>query len=402
MTQRQKGYLYQSHGAWYVRYREGVYRPDGSIASVQRSRRLASTREFPKKSEVVQLRDEFMAKLKRIGFTPEAGVSLVEFVENVHFPRIAGRLAASTVKGYREAWRCHLKQRVDRFRVREFRTTDGETLMRDIEREHGTDLAHGSYRIIKVTLSAIFTHAKRLGIVDQNPIHDVSVPNGKKHGRKRLAYTLEEAEMHLELFSGDSISVRGQDGSVYTPEISAATVRALIAVATFAGLRLGEIRGLWWEDDEDDRLTIRRSVWRTQVKDTKTHEDEENPGVVPIIRPLRVLLDAIRPENAYGWIFPNTIGGALDLANIAERVIKPVFQANGLDWKGWHAYRRGLATNLKKLGVPDTTIQAILRHESVSTTQRFYIKTAREDAMDAMKRLEEKLTCAAVVQQTVN
>src|SRR5271157_4458294 len=30
-------------------------------------------------------------------FTPEAGVSLVEFVENVYFPRIAERLAASTV-----------------------------------------------------------------------------------------------------------------------------------------------------------------------------------------------------------------------------------------------------------------------------------------------------------------
>jgi integrase len=83
-------------------------------------------------------------------------------------------------------------------------------------------------------------------------------------------------------------------------------------------------------------------------------------------------------------------------------VIKPVFKANGLDWKGWHAYRRGLATNLKKLGVPDTTIQAIPRHESVSTTQRFYVKTAREDAMDAMKKFEEKLECAAVVQQMVN
>jgi hypothetical protein len=103
MTQQQKGYLYQSHGAWYVRYRQQVYEPDGSIASVQRSKRLASTREFPKKSEVVQLRNEFMAKLNRVGFTPEAGVSLVDFVENVYFPRIAERLAASTVRGYREA-----------------------------------------------------------------------------------------------------------------------------------------------------------------------------------------------------------------------------------------------------------------------------------------------------------
>jgi hypothetical protein len=30
-------------------------------------------------------------------------------------------------------------------------------------------------------------------------------------------------------------------------------------------------------------------------------------------------------------MFPNTIGGALDLDNLADRVIKPVFKANGLE-----------------------------------------------------------------------
>jgi hypothetical protein len=43
--------------------------------------------------------------------------------------------------------------------------------------------------------------------------------------------------------------------------------------------------------------------------ETKTHEDEEDPGVVPIIEPLRAVLEAIKPENASGWMFPNTIGG---------------------------------------------------------------------------------------------
>src|SRR5262249_44887378 len=31
-------------------------------------------------------------------------------------------------------------------------------------------------------------------------------------------------------------------------------------------------------------------------------------------------------------------------------------------WRGWHAARRGLGTNLYRLGVPEKTIQAILRH----------------------------------------
>jgi hypothetical protein len=69
---------------------------------------------------------------------------------------------------------------------------------------------------------------------------------------------------------------------------------------------------------------------------TKTHEDED-PGVVPLIEPLRAGLDAITPENAFGWRFPNTNGEALDLDDLAERTIKPVFKANGLNWKGWHA-----------------------------------------------------------------
>jgi hypothetical protein len=74
---------------------------------------------------------------------------------------------------------------------------------------------------------------------------------------------------------------------------------------------MGEIRGLWVEDNEGDVLNFHRSVWRTivKVKDTKTQEDEEDRGVVPIICPLRLLLDRVRP--AHGWLFPKTIGGAL-------------------------------------------------------------------------------------------
>jgi len=79
----------------------------------------------------------------------------------------------------------------------------------------------------------------------------------------------------------------------------------------------------------------------------------------------------------------NTVGGALDLHNLAERVIRPVLEEAGLSWYGWHAYRRGLATNLKSLGVDDLVIQAILRHTDVATTRRSYIKTARPDVVAA-------------------
>jgi integrase len=53
--------------------------------------------------------------------------------------------------------------------------------------------------------------------------------------------------------------------------------------------------------------------------------------------------------------------------------------------------RRGLGTNLYRLGVPEKTIQAILRHPNVSTTATHYIKTAAADAQAAMAKLETEL-----------
>ena len=72
---------------------------------------------------------------------------------------------------------------------------------------------------------------------------------------------------------------------------------------------------------------------------------------MPIIKPLRLLLDAIKPAHVSGFIFPNIIGGALDLDNLFDRVIRPTLKADNLMWKGGQAYRRGPATNLKELGV---------------------------------------------------
>lgn len=59
-------------------------------------------------------------------------------------------------------------------------------------------------------------------------------------------------------------------------------------------------------------------------------------------------------------------------------------------WNGWHAFRRGLATNLHTLGVDDKTIQAILRHSNVALTINVYIKSVTESQVNAMDVLEAK------------
>ena len=57
-------------------------------------------------------------------------------------------------------------------------------------------------------------------------------------------------------------------------------------------------------------------------------------------------------------------------------------------WHGWHSARRGLDISLYRLGVPEKTIQAILRHANVSTTNTYYITSAADDTRAAMLKFE--------------
>jgi integrase len=56
------------------------------------------------------------------------------------------------------------------------------------------------------------------------------------------------------------------------------------------------------------------------------------------------------------------------------------------------SFRRGVATNLYRIGVSARTIQAILRHSNVTTTLSFYVKTSGADAVAAMERLEREMS----------
>ena len=55
-----------------------------------------------------------------------------------------------------------------------------------------------------------------------------------------------------------------------------------------------------------------------------------------------------------------------------------------ISWHGWHGFRRGLASNLNRLGIDDSVIQRILRHTTVATTQNHYIKTTSPDTVAGM------------------
>ena len=94
-----------------------------------------------------------------------------------------------------------------------------------------------------------------------------------------------------------------------------------------------------------------------------------------------------------GVMFPAVNGQPLSLNNVLNRQIRPALKQAGIEWHGWHGFRRALATNLNRMGVQDKTIQAMLRHSNISTTTNIYIKSVDADVVSAMNALEAEL-CA--------
>ncbi|MGC2154216.1 MAG: hypothetical protein WA618_19405, partial [Terriglobales bacterium] len=91
------------------------------------------------------------------------------------------------------------------------------------------------------------------------------------------------------------------------------------------------------------------------------------------------------------WILSGEKKGfSTNLDNLCKRVIKPAIGSNL--WHGWHAFRRGLMTNLYELGVPPEVAQTILRHADASTSRKHYlVLESQKQGRAAMRKLEKSL-----------
>ena len=79
----------------------------------------------------------------------------------------------------------------------------------------------------------------------------------------------------------------------------------------------------------------------------------------------------------------------LNLDNLAKRVLCPLLKAKGIEWHGWYSLRRGVATTLAGLSRDPLASKGLLRHSSLATTERHYIKDVPENTLQAMNRLEQ-------------
>jgi integrase len=351
----QSGSLIRKNGSWHARYYDDL----GQHSAV-----LGRLKDFPTKKSIASHFEQFMAEVNQTMLGTDDPL-FVPFVEDVYFPAL--RLEKSTVGAYQDMWRLHVRNRVERITLGEFAPTDGYKLLESVAKEglSRTTVAH-----IKHFLSGIYAFARQNGhFSSANPIAGLKLPKAKPP-EDTYAYSLVEEQTMMSSLSG--------------------MARVAVAVASWTGLDKGELEGLRWEDLKNGDLYVQRKVWEGHVKNPKT---EARKAPVPVITPLAELLAKYHVQcgsPTEGWLFAASRGTKpIRLSNIARRHIIPNLPKGA--WHGWHAFRRGLATNLRAMGVPDDIIQRVLRHGDISTAQRFYSKTLDQTVRDAMRKFGQSV-----------
>ena len=233
-------------------------------------------------------------------------------------------------------------------------------------------------------MTGVFTYAKNEGAYHGfNPVQGAMIPGKAREPEETYAYNMVQILRILQIL----------------PLLP----KAVVATASLAGLREGELRGLEWPDYTGEALAVNRSVWKGVVNRPKTRTSRQP---VPLIPKLAKLLDEYRTsmgDPTTGAMFHNGSGESMDMDKLAQRVIRPAVEAIGLPWFSWHGFRRGIASNLYQLGANEKIVQRILRHAKPHVTKDRYIKAFDPAVLEAMQRMQATVDVLekspAVVQQ---
>src|SRR5947199_99150 len=130
----QSGYVFPKGNTWFLRYRDDVVLEDGSIEHVQKCHRLAqAVGPYRSKSAARKLAHEFVRTHNEATSLVESTMTLNRYGQTMYLPYVKEQKARSTYHGYRNVWRRYVRPDGSTV-LRDFRTFDGEALLRAIAR----------------------------------------------------------------------------------------------------------------------------------------------------------------------------------------------------------------------------------------------------------------------------
>ncbi len=326
------------NGRW--RFRKRIRLPNGehdrvSGTPTRNTKRDAEVAERAAIDKAIQecLHPELARKNKEVPtlreFAPEY---LRNFAEPNNKP--------ATVSGKVSGLRTHLLRAFGDVRLHEISP-------RGVEKFKADGVAAGwRHQTINLPLKLLrhmLTVAKSWGIID-------SVPKIKLLPKQSVKFDFLDTEEALQLTTA-----------------SQGWCRAMVVTGLKAGLRVGEMRALQWDDIDFERglLHVRQNAWHNLVGTPKSGK----PRMIPMCRALTSELSNYRHDRST-YVFGEGPGKLLSYAKSKYHLHK-VCRAADLRQIGWHVLRHTFASHLVMKGVPLKAVQELLGHATIDETMRY-------------------------------
>jgi integrase len=368
LPRKQKGQRIETRTAFFLRYYVSTTNENGASARKQRCVKLADKSDLYRSwVDVEPLIERELEGINKEGDLPSGQTSIAHFIEKDYLPWCEANKSAPTANGYKRVWENYWKSHIAGVALTALQTAQVTAVLTKHAKDGkgGRTLSH-----IKWFLSGVYVYAISSGVVPKNPVPDAKWLVKVARPEKQTEYSLETVLSMLRIL--EPLDLRAA---------------VAVALAYFAALRPAEIRGLKWEDYDGAELNIKRAVWRDKIGETKT---EASASSVPVIEPLKSLLEKLRLQSADGFILQNGAGKPLSLDSLNMRLITPAMQKAGIDWRGYYPGRRGISSRVTDTSKNALNSTGLLRHSTPITALKHYTRAQKDSIAAAMKTIEQQ------------
>lgn len=189
-----------------------------------------------------------------------------------------------------------------------------------------------------------------------------------------------KVKCHIKSMSPDIVAVPAQDVARLLAACTTQWFRTAVLLATEAGLRIGEIRGLQWTDIKAGQLTVRRAIDQAENVTTPKHDKRRSVPLSPALE------TALAKQPRYGlWVMADATGRAMTYDQ-ALAAINALYTSAGVTvpvsetgvTMPWHSLRHTFGTELAARGVPIPVIKELMGHADIKTTMRYVTVTGAQ------------------------
>jgi len=369
---------------WKLRWHEDKIGPNGEVTrGWSRAVHLGPSGGLGKLTEKEARRlgwENFLSKLDAGVSAPHSAVTIGSFIEQRFLPDHVELLKRSGRSHY-ESMLKHVLPALGKLRLKDTTAADIQKLISSMLAE---DYSVQTVKHVRTTVSAIFTHAKRLGWhTGDNPAKLVRLPEMVRKQSHALSF----------------------DQAIATLEALRTPAREMVLFAILTSMNIAEVCGLQWKrvnlteqfttvDGESLpplTIAVRAQWYRGEYGSVKAKSRRRN---LPVPGALRGVLAKMKERKKFTGpddpVFAARTGRPVDEHNIARRHLKPAGITLAMPWLSWHCFRRTHTTLAHELGMAFTDRMAMMGHSEARMTA-LYTGDDLQRRRTVLDRMAERL-----------